>query len=625
MALNKTDSSLRVIESTDVNKVTKTSGQAIITDDGQFYYDNTQGSRLNLSGSKLVDTWQSPHVAYPGDVIKYFKGTNGEVTLFTANPVFFGDEWSASYTDSSCIYTFTNFDNKSLFGWEWLPITLASILGNCKSIYVLDRKGNKANVSFSLTGSSGEDLIEQHLQGTDAIEKAANLTLSWSITKITPDNVDKLEINCALPYGKGIYEWDGYRLYKRPDVNGLEEYRYDSNVYVKDEKLLTLSDLTYNYDSSITSIDALLAAPDRTSASLYIWGDYSYYSEYLPWDNSWAISGSIKTGSEMIRLPVDPNIVDLSKPLKFYNDIDGTAVEAGMSTVTYVNGWSYCFEVVAIAGSTVNSDNCILKSPYDSFKYVKIPLQFKLARNSQGGTDSSSVIVGKHICKYGYTVFEQIQEQQVLNEVNPYSDKPVQSKAIVEYVKNNLSTVYRYKGSTSNLSTISNVSVGDVYNLTQDYFSEEAPNYSASLIYGVSTSPISGNSSDHVMLYNNSRELLTNLLDYAPSGSRVNIIAIDENSKTFYVEASINAGGFLEDIIIDSQTATINAGTIYEVKSCIVTYNLNFKAGDNAVWTGYYWDALSSTVDLSSYAKKTDISKVFRYKGKISNNYINNH
>lgn len=45
------------------------------------------------------------------------------------------------------------------------------------------------------------------------------------------------------------------------------------------------------------------------------------------------------------------------------------------------------------------------------------------------------------------------------------------------------------------------------------------------------------------------------------------------------------------------------------------TYNItnagdNNKAGDNACWNGTAWDVLSGTIDLTDYAKKTDLTVI---------------
>ena len=63
------------------------------------------------------------------------------------------------------------------------------------------------------------------------------------------------------------------------------------------------------------------------------------------------------------------------------------------------------------------------------------------------------------------------------------------------------------------------------------------------------------------------------------------------------------------DTYADLPTSGIAVGDTYNVAAADATHSIN--AGDNVSWNGNDWDNLAGIVDLSAYAKSSDVANTY--------------
>ena len=221
----------------------------------------------------------------------------------------------------------------------------------------------------------------------------------------------------------------------------------------------------------------------------------------------------------------------------------------------------------------------------------------------------------------------------------------------VEYAENtyakksDISSVYKYKGNAgpndlnSLVSGLANentgLEIGDVYNIVfqslEEYINLEY--YLQNNNYWITSNPslMIRAISDYVEV-NDLSLIENNLIDreailHTARGLTFTVKEIDkENSKIITNE--IYSYEELEEKGLIYQT--ISGVKVYNDRIIYIEYKNPFIEGDNVAWTGYRWDKLSATIDISpfitkeevetNYAKKSDITSVYRYKGNVSNN-----
>lgn len=66
------------------------------------------------------------------------------------------------------------------------------------------------------------------------------------------------------------------------------------------------------------------------------------------------------------------------------------------------------------------------------------------------------------------------------------------------------------------------------------------------------------------------------------------------------------------DTYADLPTTGVAIGDVYNVTAADATNNI--KAGDNVAWNGNAWDNLSGVVDLTAYAKSSDVASAYMAK-----------
>lgn len=163
-------------------------------------------------------------------------------------------------------------------------------------------------------------------------------------------------------------------------------------------------------------------------------------------------------------------------------------------------------------------------------------------------------------------------------------------------------SVYKFKGTVSDISSITEREVGDVYNVN---------------CKGTSYYKVSNLSIDCEILYETGiggpyliiRDTSTGI-DFSPGDKvffeldsmyqQVAYIAKHDVGDSYLITNNDSDLGDTEGYILDSYG--LGSYTISGVK-----FKLDLQAGDNIAWTGYKWDKLAGTVDMSNYYTKEQI------------------
>ncbi len=653
MALEKTSAKPKLIETSDINKISKSPGQEIIADDGRFYYDSTLNTRHNLTGSKYHAAPGS--ILYPGDTMCTDFSTGKNITLVTDSLFYLVTLITTSGTSYELART-TNFrhlnSDEDVVNRAFLFIdTIAKLSSPQVTLVTKDNK--KVEATVTKINKDTNDTSSYYNDG--AIANVASVKLSWSGADFAPSKISYAIISGYIvsqvtgigPQESDVY-WDGYSLNFQPRRDANEDYTFPNDVYSRDKKLIGMSDLTYTFNSQISTFDALRNDADLTYGLITLsetGGDYyyRYYSDFIPWDNKFTIttaqtgvngSGNATYSQELV-LPVSVDDIDISRPLEIYSSSDSAAKKATISKSDYYLGYGHIFFVSHFDGAAINPEGNTIPS---STKYIKIPLKYRPTSYSGhvSFTNSSNelqlpgkLLIGKRTSRFGYPIFEEIVEPEAIEVISEDSTKPVQSKAVAKYIKDNLSTVYRIKGTITygSLNSIKEPQVGDVYNI---YDSQEYPLQISSTTAGkamlkeIKTVQLSTSS---CLLYDSS---LVNIFDKydLPNYMWISVKIKASNNTTysvmlyFYNHVGTLPNG-LPTGLAEGTYAVTGTDTPYYFFDKPNTgtgesYYGWLRNGDNVVWTGLYWDKLSASVDLTPYAKKSDISTIFTLKGNIT-------
>lgn len=654
MALEKTSAKPKLIETSDINKISKSPGQEIIADDGRFYYDSTLNTRHNLTGSK----YQTKHgsVLYPGDTIRTGFSTGKSITLVT-------DTIHGVFTSATISGTSYEFNRSTQFD----PLDNVHEVGNRSGNFIdtiaklsspqvtLVTTDNK-KVEATVTKINKDTNDTNSYYNDEAIANVASVKLSWSGADFAPNKISYAIISGYIvsqvtgvgPQESDVY-WDGYSINFQPRRDANENYTFPNDVYSRNKKLIGMSDLVYNFDSTISTFDALRRAIDLTYGLITLsetGGDYyyRYYSDFISWDNKFTIttaqtgvgSNGNATYSQELVLPVSVDDIDISRPLEIYSSSSSVAKKATISKTEYYIGYGHIFFISDYDGVAINPESNTIPS---STKYIKIPLKYRPTSYSGHVSFSNSsnelqlpskLLIGKRTSRFGYPIFEEIVEPEAIDVLSEDSTKPVQSKAVVKYIKNNLSTVYRIKGTItySSLNSIREPQVGDVYNI---YNSQEYPLQISSTTAGqamlreIKTVQLS---TTNCSLYDSN---LVNIFDkYDLPNYMWSSVKIKGSNNTtysvmlhFYNHVGTLPNGLPTGVTAGTYTVTGTDASYYFFDKPNTgtgeSYYGWLRNGDNVVWTGLYWDKLSASVDLTPYAKKSDISTMFTLVGNLTN------
>lgn len=597
MALDKTTATHRVIEASDINKVAQAPGQEIITDDGRLYYDNTLNKRNVISGNKTVYNTVTDATVYPGDIVMDTSANNFKFMLNITDTTMF-DGFSAP-TGSSSTYTYT--------------------LNNPLS-YQSDVNKDLQSLCRTLIEVMQNSFILQNNSLTWTVDVSINSIANP--TKITLESVKDPKTATGgyiegRPSATRAY-WDGMRIISDATFASDGTRTFSHDVYVNDGKLITYKDLSFKFDSTVTRLDALQSKADYTSANVTVSSPNSAYAykSAIPFFGNYIVWFS--DSYQFLRLPVSEDDVELDKTvsLSLHRKGNPTLVTATGSWKAGTNK-GLVFKVDSINGTAVSSSN-MLKDEYD---FAHVPLVFKEIADSSTTKSADNVyLVGKYTCDQGYVKFKLLTNHGILSEVSDTSTLPVQSKAVVSYIKDKVASVYRIKGSYSasqlaDTSGTISFEPGDVVNLSS-IGGGAVVNMSSAIKSTISNLSktleiIDGNSYLVAIEDSNGIDKISDLL---PVGTN---LVLDIAADLITVN-QIAPGEWEADHFPNGATggSTYVISSIAQLNQQIAEPYCN--VGDNLVWTGDYWDKLSATVDLRNYVTKDDITTVMKYKGTVS-------
>lgn len=225
---------------------------------------------------------------------------------------------------------------------------------------------------------------------------------------------------------------------------------------------------------------------------------------------------------------------------------------------------------------------------------------------------------------YGYKLLDQVgkipearlPEKAITNVVNHLTSDSAtdalsagQGKVLsekIEQLGGKLSSVYRYCGSVASYENLptSGMEVGDVYNVEQDFTTEQdvyEQSVKVNYVAGEKKMTLVNAAQAGLIIVGGSAvvtnagpgEFALNLTE-----QEVDILSVDTQTGVITIsEAFLQSMGY---------------GTLY-----IESVKLVSRAGDNYAWTGSRWDNLAGIIDLSGYATKQELSqKVTKVAGK---------
>lgn len=225
---------------------------------------------------------------------------------------------------------------------------------------------------------------------------------------------------------------------------------------------------------------------------------------------------------------------------------------------------------------------------------------------------------------YGYKLLDEVgkipearlPEKAITNVVNNLTSDSAtdalsagQGKVLsekIEQLGGKLSSVYRYCGSVASYENLptSGMEVGDVYNVEQDFTTEQdvyEQSVKVNYVAGEKKMTLESVAQATLLIVGGSAvvtnagpgEFAVNLTE-----QEVNVLSVDAQTGVITIsEAFLQSMGY---------------GTLY-----IESVKLVSRAGDNYAWTGSRWDNLAGIIDLSGYATKQELSqKVTKVAGK---------
>lgn len=225
---------------------------------------------------------------------------------------------------------------------------------------------------------------------------------------------------------------------------------------------------------------------------------------------------------------------------------------------------------------------------------------------------------------YGYKLLDEVgkipearlPEKAITNVVNHLTSDSAtdalsagQGKVLnekIEQLGGKLSSVYRYCGSVASYENLptSGMEVGDVYNVEQDFTTEQdvyEQSVKVNYVAGEKKMTLESVAQATLLIVGGSA-VVTNA---GPGEFAVNLTEQEVNVLSVDAQTGVIT---ISEVFLQS----MGYGTLY-----IESVKLVSRAGDNYAWTGSRWDSLAGIIDLSGYATKQELSqKVTKVAGK---------
>ena len=205
-----------------------------------------------------------------------------------------------------------------------------------------------------------------------------------------------------------------------------------------------------------------------------------------------------------------------------------------------------------------------------------------------------------------FLTYASTMAQEFVSEHNADEQSHPALNAKIAQLSDKLGSVYRYCGSVASYENLptSGMDVGDVYNVEQDFTTEQnVYEQSVKVNYVAGEKKMTlVNAAQATLLIVGGSAVVTNAgpgeVALNLTRQEVDILSVDTLTGVITIS--------------DAFWQTMGDGILY-----IESVKLTSHAGDNYAWTGSRWDNLAGTIDLSGYATKQEVGqKVTKVAGK---------
>lgn len=666
MALQKTNTESKLIETSEIEKVARKPGQIIFTDDGKLFYDNTQTGRLKLTRSALEPQSAAPNsLILPGGLIEKdtSRGYGYTIELETSrtacqwintgNYAIVTHEFPPHHgTDTVFEISLDTLDSYSKQFFELLMTsdtttsyissdTFEHVTPGFFVSVVLDT-GETKDLAFYKDPRDASHIYMSTEQGVDPFEasgaEATRMRVSVRIKPLYCDLVwDGLTLSARVgtPQSDGI-AFGAQNVYKQSPITG------DKSKFITASDWNTYSAYTfiapgYSKEELVNGSEptARVFVPDRESESPI---DESY-SVAIPFRSEW-----LSDDNTSCFIPVGNRHrvykVRFDHPTNSSNSVSREFTSD--SAVAYRDGMKVSW-----------SDSLDL-----TFDCETITVFARLYAETGD-------VIAYHHNSYGIGVYENLSSKQIEDEVTESSDLPVKSSGVAKCVSKLLTSADAAKLYQPKLTIddkVSGTSVNPVenkavYEAIQDAVSgvyKPVGSYTVealNLTPGLDFAAYWFNIGDVVNVVDSGTITLlrvskkeAHVTGYMPSESFIVTLAnpyggesadtvegvVVSNDAGISVSLSKSAVSIhydmdwrsviditlTEEQFTDFGFSTSSSGSDPEFLTVeLVRSPLEVLAGDNLVLTDAGWDRLSGTIDLSGYQQKLDFAESFTADG----------
>lgn len=651
MALNKTTAELKVVETALPEKVAQKAGQVILSDDGKFFYDNTvKGrTRINPDGLKLIDTSSVNANSIVTPLTSMCCNTNYKILRLETS--YNEDGWLGTITPESislnsqyyCYIPKTGeiqdkfwemLESDNVFIQQASSVIVNDVSYAAFTIQLIYNGDGTASDAQTLSGTlirypapadSSDNYFNLALRVTDYDDSASNAQAIFE----SGYAFNTLRVRLRILNTNGAYvTWTGTNIQaihgsqesadspitfaapiqiRNPQTGEIESIQTQEGGYIKFLGFDTVRNAIDRFDEGEEGVIQVTNSEDVNLI----------YASF-PFEPTWVNGNYVSSTNIITALPLPYKVLKNAASVYFFRGSPNADDFA----------YGHISSIINDCGSF-----CIVNIVIDNIDDLSISLDDVTAETS-GITHvdveyTVSVVSGEaiwyHTNEYGVKFIEAIVPPVILDEVHEEADQPVRSSAIAKYIKHNVAGVYKFKGSleTSLAETIlmepeaHGVVAGYVYNVVNSGTILTVVPMDEDFIQLLYTDASTNTIVFHALadsLHVDDDYLVDLEIEVEGESILLPVVSIqaDRSSIDPTIRVSTTANFTVEDAETKSFTLVAWRG------------QLKLNAGDNIVWNGKQWDKLAGTVDLSSYATKSevqavksDLTRVLRYCGSI--------
>lgn len=632
MALNKTTAELKVVETALPEKVAQKAGQVILSDDGKFFYDNTvKGrTRINPDGLKLIDT---SSVSSNSIVTPLTSLCCTSFQILRLETSYNEDGWLGTITPESicldsryyCYIPKTGkiqdkfwemLESDNIFIQPTLTSTVNGVYYAGFSVQLIYNGDGTASAAKTLSGillrypapaDSSDTYFNLALRVIDYDDSASNAQAIFESSYA----FNTLRVRLRLLNTNGAYvTWTGTNIQaihgsqesadspitfaapiqiRNPQTGEIESIQTQEGGYIKFLGFDTVRNAIDRFDEGEEGIIQVTNSEDVNLI----------YASF-PFEPTWVNGNDMSSTGITTALPLPYKVLKNASSVYFFRGSPNADDFA----------YGHISSIINDCGSF-----CIVHIVIDNTDDLSISLDDVTAETS-GITHidveyTVSAVSGEavwyHTNEYGVKFIEVIVPPVILDEVDEESDQPVRSSAIAKYVKHNVTGLYKFRRAAK-------VSGDLVYN---SYDLCDVVNWA-------------GAKTTHEYLVEADSTGVAKISTYYWAVEFENSQSFMKIGDILYIEGTAESGGEIvteERVITSVQDGYVCISediTVTIVNRIYTIATIELNPGDNIVWIGNCWDKLAGTIDLSSYATKSevqavksDLTRVLRYCGSI--------